>query len=86
VPGHPLAKQHGTVTALAFAPDGKTLATAGKDQKLILWDTTGGKQQRAWTMPAEVRALTFAVDGRHLLAGDADGDICVLRVGPMPKG
>jgi WD40 repeat protein len=37
--------RHGTdIDALAFAPDGKTLASASRDGQLSLWDATSGKE------------------------------------------
>ena len=32
-----------TITSLAYAPDGKTLASGSKDQTVILWDLAGKK-------------------------------------------
>jgi len=32
--------------AVAYAPDGKTIASAGLDQKVILWDAETGKLLR----------------------------------------
>ncbi|HWY87578.1 MAG TPA: hypothetical protein VNX28_12670, partial [Gemmataceae bacterium] len=33
----------GTITCLAFAPDGKELASGGKEGVVILWDVGSGK-------------------------------------------
>lgn len=68
------------VKALAFAPDGKTLASAGQDRKVILWDAGKGTQRQAWQFLDEVRALAFAPDGRHLAVGNANGTLYVLRL------
>jgi WD40 repeat protein len=72
----------GTGTALAFAPDGKTLALAlGQgipfdisDSTLLLIDPSTGQERTRWTGPAEwVRGLVFALDGKDLFSLSADG-------------
>jgi len=37
-----------TVKALAFAPDGKTLASGGNDRLVHLWDVTTGREFNPW--------------------------------------
>src|SRR5215813_9059102 len=52
------------VNCLAYAPDGKTLATGSKDGTVRLWDAAG--KERA-TLPGHERmvtALAFAPDGK----------------------
>src|SRR5439155_15508723 len=57
------------VHALAFFPDGKTLASGGEDGSLRLWDWAAGTQ--AGSLPAgqhHVHGLAVAPDGSALVA------------------
>jgi beta-lactamase regulating signal transducer with metallopeptidase domain len=67
-PGRPLA--------LAFAPDGKRLATVGPGNLVRTWDDRGNLLARA-SVPAAGRALTYTPDGARLLVLDAAGGISV---------
>jgi WD40 repeat protein len=68
----------GAVRLIRFAPDGKTLASEGADNALILWEaSTGRRRQR---VVAEGNAGTwcfrFSPDGKTLVGGhDRDGRI-----------
>jgi WD40 repeat protein len=68
------------VKALAFSPDGKTLASSGQDKTLRLWNIATGELRRNWSFLDEARALTFSSDGRHLAVGNGDGTVYVLRL------
>jgi beta-lactamase regulating signal transducer with metallopeptidase domain len=69
-PGRPLA--------LAFAPGGKRLATAGPGRLVRTWDERGSFLASA-SVSAPARALTYTPDGAQLLVLDAAGCISVHR-------
>ncbi len=75
-----LAGHTGKVWGVAFAPDGRLLASAGRVGSaaehfgLLLWDWAAGRQVRAWDAgTAWIRGAAFAPDGRAVaaVAGDA---------------
>lgn len=78
--GHAEADTPPAIKALAFTPSGTQLASGGQDRRLILWDVKTGDKQREWQLEGEVRALAFAPDGRHLVVGNDDGTLYVLRL------
>ena len=71
----------GYLQSVTFSPDGKTLATAGGDDRIRLWDVATGKevsQIRALNLPS--MAVLFSRDGKTLLAGSYDGNVNLYDV------
>src|SRR5437773_3535850 len=64
----------GWIGGVAFAPDGKTLATASADQSVRLWNVTTGEVRATLRGHTDyVGAVAFAPDGRTLATGSYDG-------------
>jgi WD40 repeat protein len=62
--------------AIALSPDGKTVATAGRDRLIHLWDAGTGKETGQLTGHKHpVKALAFAPDGKLLASGDAQATV-----------
>jgi WD40 repeat protein len=61
------------VQAIAFSPDGQTIATGCKDKVARLWDAaTAAPLGQAMVHRVPVRAVAFSPDGKTLLTGCSD--------------
>jgi WD40 repeat protein len=61
------------VLAVAYAPNGRTLASASRDETVILWDVASG--QKGLVLHGhddEVHTVAFAPDGQTLATGGGD--------------
>jgi WD40 repeat protein len=60
---------HPRIFAVAFAPDGKTVATASVESPLVVWDMATGRELRRFSGRRGVGAsLAFSPDGKLLAA------------------
>jgi len=76
------------LTALAFAPDGKRVATLTDDGEICLWDPTDGSQQacRVDAVPGALPQITFTPDGTALVAGNVERGLAwsLPDLAPLP--
>jgi WD40 repeat protein/serine/threonine protein kinase len=77
-----LSGHEGGVPGIAFSPDGKLLASVGKDRTAAIWDpTTGRVLHRLTGFGGVLHAVAFSPDSRLLAIGDRAGGVRIWEVG-----
>jgi WD40 repeat protein len=83
--GQPLTGHTDSVYAVAFSPDGHTLASGSADQTVRLWDVTDSAHPMPLGQPLTghtdwVNAVAFSPDGQTLATGGDDRTIRLWRM------
>jgi WD40 repeat protein len=60
------------VVAIAFSPDGLTLAAASDDKTARIWEIASGREYAVLTHPAAISAVAFSPDGRMFATASDD--------------
>jgi WD40 repeat protein len=67
--------------AVAYSPDGRTLATGGADRRVRLWDPASGAERAELKHPSGVHAVAFSPAGRTLVSGGGSMELRVWDTG-----
>lgn len=83
---HPLIGHGAPISSVAIAPDGKTIATAGRDGFVHIWDRNSAKNLlRLEGHPGKRRQVSFSSDGQRVASWETYGQ-GALRVWDTKTG
>jgi WD40 repeat protein len=67
--------RHNTLQDLDFTPDGRLLASAGLDGRILIWNVARRALQRTIEHHNAILTIRFSPDGRTLAIGDLSGNV-----------
>jgi WD40 repeat protein len=75
-----------TIWGLAFNPDGRRLASAGRDRTVKLWDVATGRETLTLRGHQDaIRAVAFSPDGRQLASASDDHTVRIWDATPWEE-
>jgi WD40 repeat protein len=70
---HAIGSHSDSIQALAFSPDGRTLASGSEDGWIKIWDLAGGRELHAFNgHPRGVWSVAYSPDGLTLASAGSD--------------
>jgi WD40 repeat protein len=71
----------GTITSVAFTPQGDALVTGDAEGDVKSWSVAGGRPTLLYQNGVYINSMSFTPDGKMLAFGDEKGGVVVLAVG-----
>jgi WD40 repeat protein len=76
-----LGQHEQSVRVLAFSPDGRQLASGGREGELRLWEVATGAGRSVYRHRSEVTGVEFSRDGHYVASGSADHTVWLQPLG-----